>query len=268
MPHHEYQRDEAVLVREEAEFEAAFGLLCPSYFAEKSFRDRGFSENKLLRHGYGFDEGTYFPDAITRKRDKQFVALFVGVDAVRKGLHLAMQAWLASTASKEGKFLIAGELSSEFKNKFAVEFSHPSIIALGHRGDVPELMRHADLLVLPSLEEGSALVCAEAVGSGCVPVVSQACTGICLHLQNALVHPVGDTQTLARHITMLYEDRSLVQKLREVCIRDRLNYTWTAAGPKLLGAYQVAIDRYAALRKRLVVGQARIDPHPSVPTVN
>jgi hypothetical protein len=40
-----------------------------------------------------------------------------------------------------------------------------------------------------------------------------------------------------------------LRKLREACIRERLNYTWTAAGQKLFSAYQVAIDSYAAARK-------------------
>jgi glycosyltransferase involved in cell wall biosynthesis len=255
LPHHEYQRNDAVLSREEAEFEAAFGLLCPGAYPEKSFKDRGFAGSKLLRHSYGFDEGRYFSSGITQDNQKRFVALFVGVDAVRKGLHLALEAWLASPASQNGAFLIAGELSPEFKNKFARDLSHPGIVPLGHRNDVPQLMRDADVLLLPSLEEGSALVCMDAIGSGCVPIVSDACSDACQHMHNALVHPIRDTQTLTRHITMLYEDRSLLRKLRETCILERINYTWTAAGQKLLSTYLLAIERYSAMRNRPVLGE-------------
>jgi hypothetical protein len=62
-------------------------------------------------------------------------------------------------------------------------------------------------------------------------------------------------QTLSRHITAISEDRALLRKLRETCIRERLNYTWTAAGRKLLNAYQVAIDRCAAARNNRAVGE-------------
>ena len=254
-PHHEYQRNEAVLLREETEFEAAFGLLCPSGFSANSFLARGFPQDRVLRHGYGFDENTYFPDPITGRTAKRFVALFVGVDAVRKGLHLAMQAWLASPASQDGQFLIAGDLDSEFKERFAAVLSHPSVVPLGHRSDVPELMRTADVMILPSLEEGFALVCAEAIGSGCVPLVSEACSEICQHLHNALVHSIGDIQSLTQHITLLYEDRSLLGKLRETCIQERMSYTWAAAGCKLLAAYETAIERYAAVRNGKVPRQ-------------
>jgi len=69
-------------------------------------------------------------------------------------------------------------------------------------------MRQSDVLVLPSLEEGSALVTYEARGSGCVLLVSDAAGAVCKHMENALVHPAGDVAELAKHISMLHEDRN------------------------------------------------------------
>ena len=51
-------------------------------------------------------------------------------------------------------------------------------------------------------------MCTEAMGSGCVPLVSDACTDVCIHMENALVHRVGDVEALTQHITMLHEDRA------------------------------------------------------------
>ena len=256
LPHHEYRRDDAVLLREEAEFQAASGLLCPGAFPEKSFVDRGFPADKLLRHSYGFDEDRYFPNPSNRDSEKKFVALFVGVDAVRKGLHLALEAWLTSPASRNGRFLIAGELTPEFKSRFADLLSDSSVVPLGHRKDVPQLMRSADILLLPSLEEGSALVCMDAIGSGCVPIVSEACSDACRHMGNALVHPIGNAQTLTQHITLIYEEPSLLRRLRETCIQERMNYTWAAAGKTLSAAYQRAIDSYDAARSFPLIDKA------------
>src|SRR5208283_2319371 len=138
---------------------------------------------------------------------------FVGVCAVRKGVHYALDAWLKSPASKDGTFLIAGEFLPEYREKLASMLAHPSVLALGHRNDVPELMRKSDILVLPSIEEGSALVTSEARGSGCVLLVSEAAGAICRHKENALVHSVGDVVALTQHFTMLHEDRALLQRL-------------------------------------------------------
>ena len=79
---------------------------------------------------------------------------------------------------------------------------------------MPELMRKSDILVLPSIEEGFGLVIAEAMGSGCVPLASEACTEICSHMKTGLMHKVGDVEALTQHITMLHEDRALLERLR------------------------------------------------------
>ena len=250
LPHHDYKPNAKVLAREEEEFNQAFCLLCPSNFTAQSFVDRGFIPGKLLRHTYGFNEDLYFPSPAPHQQNKRFTAVFVGVDAVRKGLHLALNAWLASPASRDGTFLVAGALSPEYKKRFNAELSQPSVVLLGHRKDVPELMRRADVLLMPSLEEGFGLVCVEAIGSGCVPLASDACTEACKHMQNALVHGVGDVRTLQEQLTMLYCDRSLLERLRKTCIEERLNYTWTVAGRRLLAAYQAAIDAHSAARSR------------------
>jgi glycosyltransferase involved in cell wall biosynthesis len=236
--HRDYEPSEAVLVREEAEFAATDFLLCASEFAAESFRDRGFPNGKILRHQYGFDEKLYFPEPVLREPRKKFTALFVGVDAVRKGLHLATEAWLKSPAAQDGAFFIAGELSPEYKKRFAADLSHPSIVQLGHRRDVPQLMQNADILLIPSIEEGFALVCAEAIGAGCVPLASTACTEMCRHMENALVHNVGDSATLQRHLTEIHDRPELLAALRAGALRSRAGWTWTAAGNVLLAAYE------------------------------
>ena len=242
LPHREYRHDERALRLEESEFAAADRLLCPAAFPEQSFLNLGFPAEKLARHCYGFDDNKYFPDPAPRSPQRNFTALFVGVDPVRKGLHLALEAWLSSPAAVDGKLMIAGELSPEFKSRFAKELAHPSVVILGHRKDVPELMRQADVLLLPSLEEGSALVCSEAIGSGCVPVASNACSDACRHMENALLHQAGDVATLREHIGILYHNRELLGRLREGAVRSRPELTWTVAGKRLLAVYKQALS--------------------------
>jgi glycosyltransferase involved in cell wall biosynthesis len=251
-PHGDYQASEVVLAREEAEFDAADFLLCASEFAARSFRDRGFPEAKILRHQYGFDESEYFPQTQLREPGKKFIALFVGVDAVRKGLHLATEAWLNSPAAKDGTFFIAGELTLEFKARFARELSHSSIVQLGHRHDVPRLMQSADVLLMPSIEEGFALVCAEAIGAGCVPLASNACSEMCRHMENALVHKVGDVAMLWRHLTELHGSPELLANLRAGALDSRAEWTWTEAGRVLSGAYEQAIRNYGRVERNVV----------------
>jgi glycosyltransferase involved in cell wall biosynthesis len=229
---------------EEEEFELADGLLCPSEFVAKTFVDKGFPREKLLRHSYGFDGREFFPEPNREPNSGGLRMLFVGSCAVRKGVHFALEAWLKSSASVKGTFTIAGEFLPDYAKRLAPMLSHPSVEVLGHRKDVPALMRNHDLLVLPSLEEGFPLVCMEAFGSGCVPVVSEVCIGICEHKKNAMVHKIGDVDSLTNHINELDEDRGLLMSLRTAALEQREKFTWDIAGSKLLDAYHRTLARH------------------------
>jgi glycosyltransferase involved in cell wall biosynthesis len=247
------------LGKEEEEYSLADYLLCPSEFVVQTFRDEGFEADRLVRHIYGYDENLYFPAAGEhegvnagrsgldrgssepngeRGERPGLNALFVGVCAVRKGLHFALEAWLRSPASRTGTFRIAGEFIPDYEQKLAEMLAHPSVQVLGHSNDVPELMRRSDILMLPSIEEGFGLVCTEAIGSGCVPLVSDACTELCVHEQDALVHAVGDVDALTRHLTLLDEDRGRLAELRGACLTAAPTLTWATAGRQLLQVYE------------------------------
>jgi glycosyltransferase involved in cell wall biosynthesis len=237
--HHEHAFVAARLRREEAEYQLADYLLCPSEFVASTFRAEGFDDKKLLRHGYGYDESRYYPAPDARGPREGLSALFVGVCAVRKGVHFALEAWLRSPASRTGTFSIAGRFLPAYRDKLADMLAHPSVRVLGHRSDVPELMRSSDVLILPSVEEGSPLACMEAVGSGCVPLVSSACAEVAVQ-NNALVHEVGDVETLANHMTLLHEHPEQLAQMRAACLAVAPRFTWPSAGRLLLSAYELA----------------------------
>jgi len=249
-PDHEHAYNEDVLRVEEEEFRLADFLLCPSDFVVNTFVNQGFAPEKLLRHQYGFDEMVYSPSPKPRDPKKGLTALFVGVCAVRKGLHFALEAWLQSPAHRDGTFLIAGEFLPAYAQKLAPMLAHSSVRVLGHRNDIPELMRQSDVLILPSIEEGYGLVIAEAMGSGCVPLASDACTESCRHMVTGMTHHVGDVKTLTEQITILHEDRGLLERLRAESLRTAPEITWRAAGVRLLEVYRQAIEAHSKPKVR------------------
>lgn len=244
-PEHEHSYKQDVLAKEEAEYALATRLLCPSDFVVRSFLELGFAKEKLARHQYGFDEDVYFPDPHRQRENAGLTVLFVGGCAPRKGLHYLLEAWLGSPARHEGRLMIAGKFVPGYAEILAPMLSHPSVQVLGHRNDVPQLMKQSDILVLPSIEEGSALVTSEARGSGCVLLVSEAAGAICDHMENALVHRVGDVSMLTQHLTLVHEDRSLLGKLRATSLAGAPKITWRAAGFRLLDVYRETIAAHA-----------------------
>lgn len=250
----EHAYNAAYLAIEEREYELATKLLCPSEFVLQTFLDEGFDRSRLARHMYGYDDRKFRPGA-RDDSDRPFTMLFVGVAAVRKGLHFALEAWLGSPASRDGRFLVAGELLPAYRAKLESMLSHPSVSVLGHRSDVPNLMISSDVLVLPTLEEGSALVTKEAIASGCVPLVSDRASGVTRHMDNALIHPAGDVAALARHITAVHESTELLERLRANCRRSAAEITWWKAGARLVEVYRQVVDEEgAAVRTPVALG--------------
>lgn len=245
-PNHEHAYNASRLAKEEIDYKLADRLLCPSDFVAATFRDEGFTDASLVRHQYGFDEAIYSPEARSAPESGGLNALFVGVCAVRKGVHFALEAWLQSTASKTGTFRIAGDFVPEYRARLEHLLGHPSVQVLGHSNDVPGLMRRSDILMLPTIEEGSPLVCAESMASGCVPLVSEICTEMVVHDRTGLKHSVGDVDTLAGHIELVDRDRALLDRMRNAGLADAGQYTWAMAGIRLLEVYRQVVEETSA----------------------
>lgn len=236
-PDHDHKHNQEYLDHEEKEYAAADFLLCPSEFVAQSFRDCGFDEGKLLRHHYGYDKDRFFPGSQDPTEDRGLVMLYAGVCEPRKGLHYALEAWLNSGAHQQGKFLVCGEFVPGYAEKLANMLDHPSVEVLGHRNDLPELMRQSDLFVLSSVEEGSALVTYEARGSGCVLLVSDGAGAVCEHMDNAMVHPMRDIGALTKDIKHLNLDRAFLRRLRNSSLSTIDDITWKGAGRRLVEVY-------------------------------
>jgi glycosyltransferase involved in cell wall biosynthesis len=235
---HEHAFKADMLAREEKEFDLAYRLLCPSDFVVQTFMDKGFRADKLVRHQYGYDEKTFRPGERSANSKEGLTVLFAGGCAPRKGLHFALDAWLRSPAHETGKFLIAGEFVPGYAEFLSAQLADPSVHVLGHRSDMAALMQSSDALILPTIEEGSALVTYEARGCGCVLVVSDASGAVCRHMENALVHRAGDVDTLMQHISLLAADRGLLEKLRAASMATVSEINWAAAGRRLAEVYR------------------------------
>ena len=243
-PHHHHRYDADHLRRELEEFEAADYLLVPSAYVERTFLDRGFDGGGLLRHSYGYDPAS-FPSAAndSRSRADGITAVFVGRGEPNKGLHHALRAWIDSGAAERGALLLCGELLPAYRTRLAPLLSHPSVRELGFVDPVATVMRDADVLLLPSITEGSALVTYEAQAAGCALLVSTAAGAPCEHGVEALVHEPGDVAALTEHLRMLDRDRELLDRMRESARANAQGLTWSAAGERLAEAYAEGLAR-------------------------
>lgn len=243
-PGYEHTFDPVWLEHELKEYESADFLLCPSDFVRRTFIEAGFPADKLLRHRYGYDSTRISPGRQDPAAGKPLVLLYAGLCSPRKGLHFALEAWFASEASKTGRFLVCGDFAEPYRRHLAPLLDRPGVEVLGHRQDLPDLMKQADLFVLPSIEEGSALVTYEARGAGCVLLVSDAAGAVCDPDQDAFVHPAGDVATLTRHLDAAHHDRERLASMRLRSLAGLPDLTWKSAGACLADVYREAIRRH------------------------
>jgi len=99
----------------------------------------------------------------------------------------------------------------------------------------------ADVFVLPSVEEGSALVTYEAQACGCVLAVSDATGARCEHRRTGLVHPARDVDALAAHLRELEGDPALLARLRAATVARLDELTWDRSAEQQAGVYAAAL---------------------------
>lgn len=238
-----HRPDARRLAREEAEYRLATRLLAPSDAVAETFHARGFSPEWVARHRYGFDPQRFSAGAAARPQDAAFTAVFVGSCEPRKGLHHALDAWFRSGASQRGRLLVCGAFVPGYRELLDDQLRHPSVSILGHVTDVASVMRDSDVLVLPSIEEGSALVTYEAQSCGCVLVVSDAAGAVCEHDRTGLVHRAGDVDQLTEHLRRLSLDPGLLARMRAATLARRSQLTWAAAATRLHDIYRDVAGR-------------------------
>ncbi len=103
---------------------------------------------------------------------------------------------------------------------------------LGHRSDIPELMKEASVFVRPSTLEGLPLTVLEAMSTG-IPVVATPVGGtpeIVLHGKTGYIIPMGDHNALSDRIVQVLKSPDEAQQMgaraRDLVMSD---YTWDRA---------------------------------------
>lgn len=228
------------LAIEREEWDEATAVLAPSAAVAASFVANGHDPERILRHRYG-----------ARVEDAPFVrtpgriptVLFLGRIEPRKGLHHALRAWAGSRLRGRGRFLVVGDAIPDYARMLEPLLDQEGVEVRGFTRDPGALLAEADVLVLPTVEEGSALVTYEAQVAGCVPLVSTAAGA---HLDDGvhgLLHEPGDVDALRSHLDLLADEPERFARMSAAAAGRRDELGWAAASVELVAAYRTAIAR-------------------------
>lgn len=176
-------------------------VLSPSTYVSRTFLERGFKPEQIIRNVYPLDLSCFYPPKEPRPANRPLRLIAPGSLSLRKGTPYLLEAFrlvlnefptaklVLNTAVFENVAPIV-QKNSDLPIEWKPTMRHPQLA---------ETLRGCDLLILPSLEDGFARTVAE--GLACdLPVITTPNTGasdLIVPGQNGEIVPIRDPAAIA-----------------------------------------------------------------------
>jgi len=200
------------VARRVREYELSDAVLCPSDFVRESFASEGFPRDRLFVVPYG---ASFQPFALPdRPPDGIFRVLYVGQISVRKGLSYLFDAFDRLHHPRKELWIVGPRTRQtgieNMKPPEGTRFFGPL------KGEELARAYHdSSVFVLPTVEEGLALVLGEALSFG-LPVVTTVNSGGANLFEDGregFLVPIRSPEALAEKIQRLADDPALLQSM-------------------------------------------------------
>jgi glycosyltransferase involved in cell wall biosynthesis len=218
------------------EYELADLLLVLSERAAKTFRVRGFPDEKLFYLPRGVDVKRFKPGPQPAK----FRAVFAGALIKRKGIQHVLEAWHRLDLPNAELWLI-GFVHEEAK-PFLNEFWRDNIRVVGFVRDPENYLNQGTIHVFPSQWEGSAKVTYEAAASGLPQITTREAGDVVRDGIEGIIVKPGNVDAIAAALDHLYRHPEIVEQMGAAARRRVVeNFTWDHFRTRLLDAYETAM---------------------------
>ncbi len=163
-----------IMERECIEYELSDFITVPSKFVYDSFIQKGVPESKLVKIPYGANLARFSKKS--EPDENEFSVLWVGNVSIRKGFLYALDAF-QKLKFKNKRFTVIGNIEENVKSKLK-SYNLTNVYFKGTVSNelLADYYSSHHVFVLPSIEEGLAMVQGEALACGC-PVIATANTG-------------------------------------------------------------------------------------------
>jgi glycosyltransferase involved in cell wall biosynthesis len=218
--------------REQMEWEAADLILCGSEFVRDAVRSSGGPADSCRVVPYGIRAVT---TPKRHLRHSPLRVLTVGAVGIMKGTPYV----LATAKHLKGKaeFRMAGALRV---TPYARELlsAHVSLLGAVPRSEIYQQFAWADVFLLPSICEGSATACYEALSHG-LPVITTENAGSVVRDQiDGFIVPIRDANAIADRVERLADDPDLWATMSGNALARACEFTLEKYGERLLAALE------------------------------
>ncbi|MFC4233176.1 glycosyltransferase family 4 protein [Parasediminibacterium paludis] len=201
--------NEWLMANEEAEINESTLITVPSDFVKASFVEQGVDSNKIKVVPYGVSLSEFYPTG--QPPVDKFCILFVGQFSIRKGALYLLEAFKQFKHPKK-ELIIVGHVSEDLSLYIKqIGVANVKFVGAVPRNEVKTYMSTSHVLVLPSIEEGLALVQAQAMACGC-PIIATPNTGsetLFDHEKEGLIIEAMSTNSIIEAFDKLSQDSLL-----------------------------------------------------------
>jgi len=236
--------DERAMRRQEAEYAVADAITVPSEFARRSFIEMGVPPGKVVKIPYGVQLSRFHP---TRSPAPDFFdVLFAGTVSLRKGVPYLLRAFQMLKHPRK-RLRIVGAVDPDTLGVLQrLGLGDVEILGSVSQNKLAEYMSTSHVMVLPSIEEGLALVQAQAMACGC-PLISSVNTGGEDLFQDGVegfLVPIRSPEAIHDRLAQLAGD-SVLQQRMSAAARSRV---------ESLGGWATYGENYTAFLQSLIAG--------------
>ncbi len=222
-----FRSDLAALER--AEWNEADTIVCGSEFVAAGIRKVGGPWEKCAVVPYGVDCHRGRQRA---RGEGPLRVLFVGGIRLRKGVQYLAEAG-GMLPSHRFEFRLVGPIGLMNEGLRRLR-EHVQVMGPTPRSEMAEHWEWADVFVLPSLCEGSATVCYEAMGAG-LPVVTTPNAGsVVRDGVEGFIVPIRDAEAIADRLDRLATEAGLLEAMSEAALKRAEEFTVAEYGKRLL----------------------------------
>lgn len=221
--------------RELLEYELADYISIPSSYVKRTFIENGVPEEKLLVNPYGVDLSEFKQ---IEKTDNVFRVIYAGGLTLQKGSHYLLQAFQELNLSNCELWHL-GSIKNEMY-PFINRYKNDKIKFLGHKpqDQLYKYYSQGSVFVLPSLQEGMAMVQLQAMACG-LPLVCSTNTGgddlITKDGEEGFVIPIRDVEAIKEKILFLYNNQDIAKEMGEKAkVRVSNGFTWDDYGNRYI----------------------------------
>ena len=243
--------DSRVIEREENEYELADAITVPSNFVYNSFVACGIQPDKIKLIPYGVNLIKF--KKVGHPVSGQFNVLFVGGGSLRKGVADLLVAYSMLVHSKKSLTLV-GEFSPIFMKWLReLKLLTNDVKILGHmpQAELKHLMSRSHVMVLASIEEGLAMVQAQAMACGC-PVIATQNTGAEDLFRNGVdgyIVPIRQPDSIVEKMQYLADHPEIREKMSASALEKVCEIGgWKSYGDK---AFSIMKSLYANEKKSI-----------------